>query len=295
MLLLILIISDGQNKALGQQLPADSSRIYKNRQTALAVTGGVLYAGTMVGLYNLWYKDYPLGQFHMFNDNGGWMQIDKIGHATTAFHIGRISYDALRWADVDRKKAIWIGGSIGFVFLTSVEIFDGFSEEWGASSGDLLCNALGSAMFISQQLVWDEQRFMLKFSYMPSEYADFREEALGQNWLERVLKDYNGQTYWFSGNIHSFLKDDSRFPRWLNVAVGYGANGMLGANENPADLPYFKRYRQGYLSLDVDLTKIRTHSKVVKGLFTFLSILKFPSPTLEYNPEDKFVFHYLYF
>ena len=29
---------------------------------------------------------------------------------------------------------------------------------------------------------------------------------LGENFLEQILKDYNGQTYWLSANIHSFFK-----------------------------------------------------------------------------------------
>jgi hypothetical protein len=136
---------------------------------------------------------------------------------------------------------------------------------------------------------------MLKFSYMPSDYAQYRGDLLGENWMQRIIKDYNGQTYWLSGNIHSFIRKDTWFPRWLNVAVGYGANGMLGANSNPDGLPYFERYRQYYLSLDVDLTKIRTNSKFLKGVFTLFGFLKIPSPTLEYNSKDHFRFHLIYF
>jgi hypothetical protein len=44
-----------------------------------------------------------------------------------------------------------------------------------------------------------------------------------------MLKDYNGQTYWLSVNLHSFYKG-SKIPKWLNLAIGYGANGMLTGN-----------------------------------------------------------------
>jgi hypothetical protein len=30
---------------------------------------------------------------------------------------------------------------MGFAFLTAVEVLDGFSSEWGASSGDIIANA----------------------------------------------------------------------------------------------------------------------------------------------------------
>ena len=42
-----------------------------------------------------------------------------------------------------------------------------------------------------------------------------------------MLKDYNAQTYWFSANLKSFFPE-IKFTAWLNVAVGYGAEGMFG-------------------------------------------------------------------
>ncbi|NQT76201.1 MAG: hypothetical protein HQ565_00700 [Bacteroidetes bacterium] len=166
--------------------------------------------------------------------------------------------------------------------------------------GDLVANAAGAGLFIGQQLGWKEQRFLLKFSYHPSDYAQYRPDIFGSTTIERVIKDYNGQTYWLSGNIHAFLRKESRFPRWLNVAVGYGAKGMTGGSENATEhegnpIPEFQRTSQYFLTLDVDLTRIRTRSKVLKGFFTVLGFIKIPFPTLEYNSENKFVFHYLYF
>ena len=36
-------------------------------------------------------------------------------------------------------------------FLTTVETLDGFSEEWGASWGDLIANTSGTFVFIGQE------------------------------------------------------------------------------------------------------------------------------------------------
>jgi hypothetical protein len=278
----------------------DSSTVNKKRLNGLLIGGSVAYSATMIGLYNLWYKDYPQSSFHFINDNNEWMAIDKLGHATTSYWVGRVSYHSLKWAGVKEKHAIWYGGTAGLFFLTTIEIFDGFSAEWGASSGDILANVAGSALFIGQQFGWKEQRFMIKFSYSPTEYAQYRPDLLGSTSMERMLKDYNGQTYWLSGNIHAFLRPESKFPKWLNVAVGYGAKGMLGGSENPDEyngepLPYHKRTSQYYLTLDIDLTRIPTRSKVLKGIFTVLGFIKIPMPTLEYNAENSFTFHYLYF
>jgi len=282
---------------LGQE---DISSVNRKRLNFLLIGGATVYTGTMIGLYHLWYKDYPQSSFHFTCDGKEWMGLDKLGHVTTSYWVGRIGYHSLKWAGVKEKHAVWYGGSVGFLFLTTVEIFDGFSAEWGASVGDLIANAAGAGLFIGQQLGWKEQRFIIKFSYHPTEYAQYRPDVLGETCIERMIKDYNGQTYWLSGNIHSFLKEESRFPKWLNVAAGYGAKGMTGGTENSTEyegepIPEFQRTSQYFLTLDVDLTKIPTRSKFLKGLFTILGFIKIPMPTLEYNAEDHFVFHYLYF
>jgi len=296
-IILFILILAINTSAPGQ---SDSSTVNRKRLNFLIIGGSVAYTGTMIGLYNLWYKDYPRSSFHFTNDNGQWMGIDKLGHATTAYWIGRIGYHSLRWSGVKEKHAVWYGGSVGLLFLTTIEIFDGFSEGWGASVGDIVANFAGAGLFIGQQLGWKDQRILLKFSYHPTDYPQYRPEVLGSTQMERLLKDYNGQTYWLSVNIHSFLRKESKFPKWINVSPGYGAKGMLGGSENLPEydgvpVPEFKRVPQFYLSLDVDLTKIPTRSKVLRGIFTVLGFIKIPFPTIEYNAEDNFTFHYLYF
>ncbi|MEJ6491389.1 MAG: hypothetical protein QNL60_02870 [Flavobacteriales bacterium] len=56
-------------------------------------------------------------------------------------------------------------------------------------------NALGSGLFLGHHLLWKEQRIVLKFSSHPTEFAKYRPEVLGSSYPERLLKDYNGQTY----------------------------------------------------------------------------------------------------
>jgi hypothetical protein len=107
---------------------------------------------------------------------------------------------------------------------------------------------------------------MMKLSFHRTKYANYRPDLLGGNWAESFLKDYNGLTFWLSMNIHSFLPENCRFPRWLNVAFGYGAEGMLGgygnqAMHNGTPLPFYERYRQFYISTDIDLTRIKTNKK----------------------------------
>jgi hypothetical protein len=72
-----------------------------------------------------------MNKFHFFNDNKGWQYIDKFGHTFTSYFIGKYGIEFLEWADIKEKKALWFGGCLGFAFLSSVEVFDGFSTGWG--------------------------------------------------------------------------------------------------------------------------------------------------------------------
>jgi len=261
----------------------------KKRLTLVVGTEVALYAGSMYGLNELWYKDYPRSSFHFFDDNAEWMQMDKLGHVNTAYYIGRVGIGLMNWSGVERKKAIWYGGMLGSVYQSTIEVFDGFSSQWGFSVGDFAANTVGSLMVVGEELAWDEQRIVLKFSFQPSMYATYRKDELGKNMQENILKDYNGQTYWLSVNPSSFMRKQTKFPKWLNIALGYGADGMTGAFFNP---PYidadgwqvnFDRYRQFYVSFDVDLTRIKTKSKILNTIFYTVGFIKIPAPAIEFN------------
>ena len=59
---------------------------------------------------------------------------------------------------------------------------------------------------ITQEIYWNEQKIQLKYSYAKSFLTKKNPEQLGENLLQNILKDYNGQTYWISVDIYSFLK-----------------------------------------------------------------------------------------
>lgn len=275
-------------------LYAQQDSLNKKRLRTVIVTESVTYTATMAGLYGLWYKNEPSSSFHTFNDNKEWLQMDKVGHGVASYYTGLAGYHALKWVGVEKKKSIWYGGTLGLFFLTSVEVFDGYSSAWGFSWGDVGVNAAGSGLFIGQQLLWDEQRVLLKYSYHKSNYADLRPNVFGETLIQNAIKDYNGQTYWASANIASFLGENTAFPKWLNFAVGYGADGMVGAFNNDFDSS-IKRYRQYYISLDIDLTRIKTKSKFFNTVFGAFGFIKFPMPTIEFNQHGKAKFYGVYF
>jgi len=266
--------------------------IDKKKRNILLISEATAYTFALVGLNQMWYADYPKSSFHFINDNGEWLQMDKLGHMTVSYYSGVAGIKAYQWTGMSRKNAIWYGGLTGTFFLTIIEVLDGHSAEWGASSGDLIANSLGSFLAIGQELQWNEQRIQLKYSYKPSGWAEQNPEQLGENYLQRALKDYNGQTYWLSFNMKSLLKIQSvDFPQWLNVAVGHGANGMVSAFQQKEDC---KRRRQYLLSLDIDLTRIKTKNKTLNSILHTFGFIKFPMPTLEIR-SGKFLVHPIYY
>jgi uncharacterized protein YfiM (DUF2279 family) len=277
----------------------------KIRQVALANV--VVYSAAMTGLYAAWYKDYPKTNFHFFNDNAEWLQIDKIGHAYSAYAESKASMEVWRWTGISRTKRILYGGLSGAAYQTIIETLDGFSSQWGWSWGDFSANIAGSGLLIAQEFAWDEQRIQFKFSFHRKKYADESliqrsSKIFGISDPERFLKDYNGQTYWLSSTLKSFFKN-SNLPPWLQVSVGTGAEGLFGARSNFSrdkfgnvdfNRPDIKRYRQWYLAPDIDLSKIKTKKKGIKMALNILNIFKFPAPSLEYS-RNGFKVNFIHF
>jgi VanZ family protein len=264
----------------------------------IAVTEATAYVSGLSFLYFIWYKDTERVPFHFYDDSKGYLQIDKFGHAYTAYQQSYASYYALRKAGVSKRKALLYGGTLGIIFQTPIEIFDGLYEGWGFSWSDMLANTLGSALVISQEALFDEQVVLMKFSYASSPYAAYY-PPLGETPLEQFFYDYNGHTYWLSGNLKK-MSGLAIFPDWLNIAIGYSGNGMLKEFENPTTyqgnpLPVTNRHRQFLLSLDVDFTRIPVQKRWLKALFRAANMVKVPFPALEYNKIEGFKMRPFYF
>jgi uncharacterized protein YfiM (DUF2279 family) len=278
---------------------------------------GILYGGFAVGLYHAWYKDYPRSSFHLYNDLGEWKDLDKAGHLYSSYHITSLGFKMGKWTGLNDKKAMWTGLVSATLIMGTIEVMDGFSRDWGFSLPDLAANFTGAGLFVAQHALWAEQRLQPKFSVYPFSYSNIqyystdgvvpwtpRERAIelyGPSAIERMLKDYNSQTYWLSLNVHSFKKD-AGIPRWLNIAVGYGAGNMLGGYSNQwmtdghsFDAGFLPRYRSLYLSPDIDFSKVKTDSPFLKTLLGLLNLLKMPAPAIEYRSTGEWVFHLIRF
>jgi hypothetical protein len=273
----------------------DSVHVSKKRLIPLVTGVNLAYTGSLLYLNEVWYKHQPRTHFHLFDDNAEWLQMDKAGHLATSFHESVFAIEALKWCGLKKKKAIIWGSLAGLIYQTPIEIFDGYSSAYGASLGDEIANAGGSMLVLGQFLLWDEIRFQPKFSFHRTGLAALRPNVLGENTGEQILKDYNGQTYWMSFNISSFLKNEtSRFPRWLNLAIGYGGHNMIYARKHQNQDAGLIPFRQYYLSFDVDMRFVKTKKRWVRYMLYPLNFIHIPFPAVEFNKKG-INFHPLYF
>ncbi len=272
--------------------------INKKRLRSVVGTEVGTYVAGLSFLSFIWYKDHDRVPFHYYNDAKGYLQMDKAGHAYSAYYESYNAYYSLRWAGLDKKRALLFGGPLGLIFQTPIEIFDGLYEGWGFSWPDMVANTAGSALFVIQEMAFDDQIAKLKFSYSPSTYRGYHPH-LGETHLQSFFMDYNAHTYWLSLNLRSIIALEG-IPNWLNLAIGYSANGMIKEFDNPSHyrgkpIPDFERYRQWVLSLDIDFTKFHSKHRWLNTLYRHINLLKIPFPAIEFNRIDGTRMRWLYF
>ena len=288
------------------------------RKKVFLISGISGYSAMATSLYFAWYNQFDQRNFHFFNDWGEWEKMDKVGHVYSAYMQAELIYELSSWAGYDEGQALLLGSLSSIAGQLTIEVMDGFSSGWGFSLTDLGANLVGTGGFYFQEKYWGEQRLRLKMSYYPVSYSRVpiyaesglyettlhdRSRALyGDSGAERFLKDYNGQTIWVSANIRSFLPE-SRWPKWLALAVGYSGHNIYGGFDNQwvinneiisADTDLFPRSGQFVIALDYDLSQIKARKPFSKSLLKILNIFKWPAPGLLYDKDRGLAFHLIY-
>tara|TARA_A100001015_G_scaffold195748_1_gene218301 strand:- start:5708 stop:6604 length:897 start_codon:yes stop_codon:yes gene_type:complete len=271
----------------------------KNNFYKFLAAEGIVLAGGITYLSKQWYSDKIRVPFHFYNDFKGWNQVDKFGHFYASYIESHIGYSLMKKFNFSENKSLYLGGSQGLILETPIEFFDAYHDGWGFSLTDMVANAAGSLFFILQQKYFNNQIIKPKLSFSRSLYAREVNGYLGKNNpISEFLYDYNGHTYWFSFSPKTIFPN-SKIPKWVNISLGYGSDGMIGEFTNiksykGIEIPDFKRFRQYYLSLDIDFSKIKTNSRFIKTVFKSISYLKIPLPTIELS-QKKLKGHWIYF
>lgn len=283
------------NNAYCQNANITSDSLNKKKLNKYIGVSSVAYGAALLGLNQVWYSGHERQSFHFFNDNREWQQLDKIGHFYSAYQISHVGIKALKSTGLRSDKAYFWGGMVGLIVLTPIEILDGFSAEYGASWGDVIANFSGAALAAGQYYAWDEIRIHPKYSFHSDAIANKRPDILGEGVHEQIIKNYNGMTYWLSFDIYSLLGNDNSFPKWLNLAIGYSGEDMMSGNDTASRNLGYSPYRQYFLSFDLDLTHLKSESKLVNTLLYVLNMVHLPAPALEFSRSKGLKFHSFYF
>jgi Predicted periplasmic lipoprotein (DUF2279) len=228
------------------------------RRRFLQAGATVAYGGSLWALGKLWY-DKPNEAFHWFDDNAQWQQMDKAGHAYSAFQLSRLAQGLAQWAGAPPARALAQAPAWGWAALAPIEWLDGRQPGYGASPGDLLANTLGAALYWAQARWLPTADLQAKFAFWPSHLAAARPERLGRHLGQQLFKDYNGQTYWLSvgGN---WLFGPGRTPAdagptppapW-RLAIGYGAGGLVYGNPQQNLAQGYGGHRRFFVGVDLD-------------------------------------------
>lgn len=291
-------------------IPSDSFN--KNKTIVASSFAVVAYSAFSSGLYYAWYKNSTLSKLHSFDDRGEWFEMDKCGHVYDGYFQSALCYQGARWCGISENKSIVLGVGTAMLFQSTIELFDGFSDKWGFSWSDMAANCIGAGTFAIQQKLWKKQFVQIKFSTYPVKHPanqiiqERTEKLFGNSLGEKLLKDYNAQTYWLSFN--PFAQQNKKYkywPRYLQLSLGYGVNHLYGGYENKwkdengteviLDPLIYPRYRRYFLSLDIDFKKLPVRNPFLKTIFHVINIVKLPFPALEYNCVNGFEFHPLKF
>jgi hypothetical protein len=74
------------------------------------------------------------------------------GSFYSSYQIGSFRWKCSNGAE-PRKESINIWFRLRISILTAVEVMDGYSSDWGASTGDIIANASGTALCVSGAVV----------------------------------------------------------------------------------------------------------------------------------------------
>ena len=284
---LSLVFSFASQKEIDQSL---TRKINEKRFIASNSAIALVSGGSLFGLNQLWYSKESQESFHLFDDSKNWLQMDKMGHVMSSYELSRNMTEIYKWTGMSRRGGALLASSISFAYMSVIEIMDGHSSEWGFSISDMGANLAGIGCFLFQESFFSKQIFQPKFSFHQTIYADMRPQILGNNFIESLLKDYNGQTYWISFSPGQL--GVKKWPKWMMLSMGHSIDGRLKGNSS--DFMGYKSHREYLFSLDVDMTEINVKSRFLKSLFKVVNCVKLPFPAIIVK-KGKFNISPIYF
>lgn len=231
------------------------------RTTLSAVLVGTVGTLILVDSYYSWWRDAE-EPFHVYNppwfaENSG---IDRVGHLFGSYAYYRAFRDILLWGGHDRSTARWWAAGISAFAGLSIEIGDAVSP-YGFDAKDIVFNLFGIGYGILQEEVPVMRNFPLKFSYWST--TGLRSPA-------NFTTDYDAMTIWMGVDVHGLTGEETWWPDWLGVAVGYGVDEQATRSEV-------------LLSFDVNLEAFDFGNPDVRLFQSMANLVHLPLPGVKFT------------
>jgi hypothetical protein len=238
---------------------------------------GGLVAQQAASIY-LEYKWWWQGDYHPFviRSDGGFnnysLGVDKAGHFYTSYMYSNLLYELLKYGEFKEKNCVLLSTVLPFIWALSIEIGDGFSS-YEFSPQDLMANSLGIGYAFAQRKVPYLNHFKFKFSYFPGQY--YRDNNY-KGWS--LTADYDGHIYWLATDVHGILPKSAKryWPKYLNLALGYGINNY--SNVNFYKYQGYELKREFFIGLDYNLSAIPAKKPAWKTIRNMVDYYHFPAP-----------------
>ena len=193
--------------------------LQRARRASQWITVGAL--GAMV-LYGVAYYDYGDSNWQIKSD--GWFEpsnkdggADKTGHATSA-HIETAAFAWInRRLGIPRKEAALRGAISAFALSFTMEVGDGFSDQFGFSWTDIVANAVGCTFgYFHASDPRFARLFDLRWEYWPSRLA--REGKISE-----YTTDIEGSAHLLAINVGALVSERPSLWDLADIQVGYMA------------------------------------------------------------------------
>jgi hypothetical protein len=271
-----------QNKKTQNQKNKKEYKIIPWRMALLGTIGAGVFTAMHIYYKDTWWKDQR--RFFKFAEDGYYARnVDKVSHIYTANVFTELTAVAYEWAGISPGKSLLYGAITSMAYETYIEINDGFAPIWGFDWVDMGANFFGVLYPFLQREIPVLKNFTFKWSFKPE-------------WVKRkvsnsndLLDDYTNMTFWLGVSPEGLLpkKAAKYYPGFLGFAIGLSLKNASHATGTT------DAYREWFISLDYDITKLPGKSDFLKKLKKILNFYHFPAPAVRVSPSG--VWYGLYF
>lgn len=252
------------------------------RMITLGTAGAAVFTTMHLYYRRTWWKEQR--KYFKFAEDGYYARnMDKVSHIYTANTFTVTIGEAFEWTGISPKKALLYGALTSLAYETYIEINDGFAPNWGFDWIDMGSNIVGAVYPFLQNEFPVLKNFNFKWSFKP----EWINKKINKS--DDLLDDYTNMTFWLSITPKGLLPKSiaKYYPGFLAIAFGLSikdASHVTGSRN---------AYREWFLSLDYDITKLPGKSDFMKKLKKILNFYHFPAPAVRFSPSG--IWYGLYF